>query len=560
MSAPEQAAAPAPEPRIVGVGDNGKPRVRMPAGWQWNNLYRNLDLPGQAGMMFPTTSAKSETRDRDRAVRAARDVDRNHETIRGALDRKATTVVGGSLRVNPMPNWRRLGLTLEQGMGLGQQLADVFAEWATDDRCLCDTEGHYQFGGLMWQGFRTLAGPDAEIAGIIHYEESRREEYNTEWATHVQLVDPDRIGTPPDRIDNDGTIYRGRELDRHGRMTALHIRREHPADSSTDPRAGEYARVERETYWGRPTAFHWFFKRRAGLQRALTSMVASLRHIKMLDRFDDATLQNAIVNGILATSLTTEMTPEQAAAHLAPAYEDDDGDPYSSFDITLKHLGEMELKVGNQRTPILPPNTKLNMQRVADAIPGAEDFRNGFLRAFASALGVSFEQLSLDFSRSNYSSIRASLLEAWRTVMFERNMFTAHVAKLIYSAVIEEAFAIGKVTLPAGAPEFYDARAAYTACTWTGPGMGWVDPKKEAEAAGERKAGLITTLEQEAAAQGGNWRDNIDQQAIERAHAASMGVPYDRAPAAAGTAADDETDDEQDQDAQDERETQEAAA
>src|SRR3546814_17554097 len=107
-------------------------------------------------------------------------------------------------------------------------------------------------------------------------------------------------------------------------------------------------------------------------------------------------------------------------------------------------------------------------------------------------------------------------------------MFVNHVAKLVYSAVLEEAFALGILSAPAGAPDFHEARAAYTACTWTGPGMGWVDPLKEANAAAMRKDSLFSTLEQENAAQGNNWRDTLDQQAIERAHAEELGIDYDR--------------------------------
>lgn len=543
-------------PQIVGYGPGGKPRVRVPGDYVWNAPYRNLDLPGQAGIVLPLTSGKDEARHRDRALRAARDVDRNNEIIRGGLDRKANTVIGAQLRVNPMPNWRRLGQDVRWAMEFSQDAADLFADWANDERCLCDTEGHYQFGGLMWQAFRTLVGPDAEVGGVIHYESERREEYQTRWATHVQLIDPDTISSPTGKVDGKlkpadrpvphaVTLYRGRVLDKHGRMIGFYVRRTHPSDGSADPKDAEHEFVERETYWGRPLGFHWFTKRRAGMQRAMTSLVTSLRHIKMLDRFDDATLQNAVVNGILATFIHTDMKPEEAAAHLAPANEDEDGNPYSDFDVAVGHYEKMDLRVGDQRIPVLPPNAKIEMARMADAIPNADDFRNGFLRAFASALGVSFEQLSLDFSRANYSSIRASLLEAWRQVMVERTMFTNHIAKLIYSAVIEEAFALGLLTVPAGAPDFYEERAAYTACTWTGPGMGWVDPLKEANAANTRRSGLVSTLEQEAGAQGGNWRDNMDQQALEREYADDLGIPYD-VPGTGPDAAADEDPDEAD--------------
>ena len=541
-----------PVPRVVGEDAGGKPRVRVPAGFDYS-LYRNLDLPGQVMKVFPLTSGATEAEFRDRAVRAVRDLDRNNEIIRGGLDRKTNTVVGASLRVNPMPNWRRLGQDAQWAMEFSSLQADVFAEWATDRRCLCDSEGHYQFGGLMWQAFRSLMGADAEVLGIIHYEEDRRERYATKWATHVQLVDPDRLGNPRGQPDS-ATLFKGRELDEHGRMIGVHIRRTHPFDPASSAAESEYDYRERETWWGRPMAFHWFVKRRAAMQRALSNLVTSLRHVKMLDKFDDATLQNAIVNSILATFIQTKMRPDEMAAHLAPAGEDEFGDEYTGFDTKLQAYEEMDLKIGDQRIPVLAPNDEIVMKRTADAVPGAEEFRNGFLRAFASAMGMPFEQLSLDYSRANYSSTRASLIDAWRNVMFERTMFVNHVASLIYDAVIEEAFAIGELVEPPGAPSFLDARGAYTACTWTGPGMGWVDPLKEANAAGVRKGGLFSTLEQENAAQGNNWRDTIDQQAVERRYAEAAGVPYGDAQPSATMAPG-----EEDNDGADAREEQEAS-
>lgn len=543
---------PVPRPELLSVDqETGKPRVRVAAGWDYT-MYRNLNMPNQGAMIFPSTSGRTEAEHRDKAVRALRDLDRNNEIIRGGLDRKSNTVVGANLRVNPMPNWRALGQSPEWAMEMSSRMANVFADWATDERCLCDSEGHYQFGGLMWQAFRSLVGPDAEVCGVIHYEDERRDQYATKWATHVQLIDADRLENPDGKPDS-ATLFKGRELDGHGRMIGLHIRRTHPADgaSRTEDHGHEY--VERETWWGRPTAFHWFFKRRAGMQRALSSLVTSLRHIKMLDKFDDATLQNAVVNGILATFIQTKMRPDEAAAHLAPADEDDE---MSGFQEKLAAYDDMDLRIGDQRIPVLGPNDEIVMKRMADAVPGADEFRNGFLRSFASSLNMPFEQLSLDYTKANYSSIRASGIDAWRNVMVERYLFVRHVATLIYAAVIEEAFAIGELEVPAGTPDFYEARSAWLACSWTGPGMGWVDPLKEAKAANERVGGVVSTLEQENAAQGNNWRDTIDQRAVEQAYARSVGVEA-TVTTEAGSAAE-EAEEEEDPDAADAAETEEA--
>ena len=538
-----------PTATVIGEDAGGKPRLRVQAGFDYT-MYRNLNLPGQVQTIFPLTSGKSEADFRDRAVRAVRDLDRNNEIIRGGLDRKTNTIVGANLRVNPTPQWRALGQTPEWAMEFSSQMAAAFQDWAADDRCLCDSEGHYQFGGLMWQAFRCLAGPDAEVCGVIHYEEERRERYATKWATHVQLVDPDRLGNPDGKSDGN-TLFRGRKLDEHGRMIGLYIRNTHPSDTGRSTEDSRYSYVERETEWGRPMAFHWFFKRRAGMQRAISNLVTSLRHIKMLDKFDDATLQNAVVNGILATFIQTKMRPDEMAAHLAPAGEEDE---YSGFEEKMAAYEEMDLKIGDQRIPVLGPNDEIVMKRLADAIPGAGEFRSSFHRGFASALGMPAEQLSLDYTQANYSSIRASGIDAWRNVMVERHLFVKHVATLIYSAVIEEAIAIGEIELPAGAPDFYEARQAYLSCSWTGPGMGWVDPLKEAKAARERTDGMFSTLEQENAAQGNNWRDTLDQRAVENAYAESVGVSQ----TPPGQPSTDE-EEEQDNDAADAAERKEAS-
>ncbi|MDT7953495.1 MAG: phage portal protein [Acetobacteraceae bacterium] len=50
------------------------------------------------------------------------------------------------------------------------------------------------------------------------------------------------------------------------------------------------------------------------------------------------------------------------------------------------------------------------------------------LRHIASALGTSAEQLSQDWSKTNYSSARAALLESWKTLIRRRMDFATGVA------------------------------------------------------------------------------------------------------------------------------------
>ena len=510
------------EPRLVGYNEQGKPRVRVGANFGLDSFRKLTAAEGQVGIYPRLESAKATvSRGRDKALRLARDAELNSEMVRGGLDRKANMVVGASLRVEPQPDTRWLGLTgtraLDWQIEYMQAATSVFQEWALN-RTLCDAERHYDFGGMMWQLFRTLSGPDAEAAGVIHYDRARADRYGSKWATMVQLIDPDRISNPDGAQDGDN-LHQGRVLDEYGAMTAMHVSVQHPSDLTRGPMRWEL--VPRETGFGRPMGFHWFIKRRAGMQRAITSLSTVINTIYKLDKQGDAALQNQITHSLLAAFVKSTMSPEQVAEHLAPQ---DDNEGLSEYDIKLDAYDKMNLRLGDKRIPVLGPNDELVFEGLQGSAVDFDPFRNAFVREIASAIGISAEQLTLDFTRASYSSIRSSIMEAGREVATSFGMFSRAVPALVYDAVIEEAFALDILKPPPGAPDFYDARGAYTRCSFTGPGMGWIDPLKEIDAAKGRIGAGVKILRDEAAAQGGNWYDNLNQRAVEERTAESLGV------------------------------------
>jgi hypothetical protein len=74
------------------------------------------------------------------------------------------------------------------------------------------------------------------------------------------------------------------------------------------------------------------------------------------------------------------------------------------------------------------------------------------------------------------------LLEAWKTLTRRRDDFSTGFAQPILTAFVEEVHDNEDLPLPAGAPDFVDARAAYSRARWMGPGRGWVDPVAEKKA------------------------------------------------------------------------------
>lgn len=120
---------------------------------------------------------------------------------------------------------------------------------------------------------------------------------------------------------------------------------------------------------------------------------------------------------------------------------------------------------------------------VADR-PGASwsGFVTFVVRAMGAVAGIPYEALLKDFSKTNYSSARAALLEAWRVYMLWRQWQSRAYCQPLFRMVAEEAWLRGYVTLPQGAPGFYEALPLWTAALWVGPGRGYIDPVKEADA------------------------------------------------------------------------------
>lgn len=491
-----------------------------PASWS-GSLYPSLEgLPGQTHFSPPLMSAHDEIEiARPEAVRQARQVERQSEHARGGITRKTNMVVGADLRPQMTPNWRALGQTLDWAEEWAAQAEGLLNAWMLDRRKLCDAEGHYNFGGMMWLAYRNLIGPDGETAGVIHYDMERARAYGTQWGTFVTVLDPQRIMTPP-RFAGDANVVEGRRLDRYGRTVGFYVHNYRPGQETFTDDDFEY--VPRETSFGRPMHWHWFQKHRGAAQRGITALVNTLKRTRMLDQYDSAVLGAAIVQAAMATYVKTQGSAETARENLAPAASS----VPDQFGAKLGFYEKTKLRIGPQRIPVLPQGDEIKIEAAARQATDPAAFRKGYMRELASALNMTGEQLSLDYSDVNYSSARAALIDIWRGVLVERSMFCHAVPSLIVDALIEEAVVKGWLLLPAGAPSFYEAREAYTRCTWTGPGMGWVDPKKEAEAAQIRTnpQAPLSTLADEAQAQGKSIDEIIETRAREQRKLEAAGL------------------------------------
>lgn len=526
--------------------DAGSSTSRELSGW-------NTSLRSPDSEIFPV---------RDKMVARSRDLQRNNGWASGGIDRKADAVVGAEIRLEARPDYEAMGLTAEWADEWSRVVEAKWRSYANDARMLCDVERHYQFGGLTRLAYLHYLSDGDACAALYWIDRGGR------YATSINVIDPDRLSNRDDLPDTD-FLRGGVMLDQWGAAIGYHVRIDHPSDSSQTIRPLRWEVIPRESPTGRPLFVHVFNKRRGQQRRGVALLAPIIKRLKMLDRYDNAELEAALLNAVMAAVITSPYQAEDVKAALAPIDDSDvDASAYSNARMEYREKNKLFLN-GTQISHLFPGE---DMKFLAAERPSSQfaAFESAVLRSVAAALGLSYEQLSQDWANINYSSARTLLNEIWRGFLVDRHLFTQAFCTPIYSAWLEEAVLRGEVAIPGGPMNFYKFRAELTQAKWIGPGRGTIDPLKEAKAGEIGLATGQTNLQVEAAEQGRDWRDVLYQRSREIKFAEKLGItnpasstsqsparPADQADNESDEAEDDPNDDPSDDEADDEKDPSE---
>ncbi|WP_187371564.1 phage portal protein [Methylobacterium oryzihabitans] len=463
--------------------------------------------------------------ERDTLVARVHDLARNDGWASGGITRQVDAIIGAGWRLSAKPNARSLGLRTATGAidydaadEFGSDIEAAWRDYVEDPDCWCDVGRRFTMGGLLALAFRHRIMDGEALAALLWRPRGGP------FATAVQIIDPDRLSNPSNGFEQK-YLRQGVELDGDFAPVAYHIRVSHPGDLylGTDP--WRWERVPRETSFGRRVMVHAYEPERADQIRGTPLLAPVIKKLKMLGRYDEAELQAAVLNAILAAFIESPYDHDQVASLMS------DGDAAEELSAYQRmRLGFHEaapLKLGGVKLNFLSPGEKVSLTNPNHPNQVFEHFTRASLRNVASAMGMTYEQLSMDWGQVNYSSARAALLEVWRGFTARKEHFAAQFMQPIYAAWLEEALDRGIVRAPKGAPPFRAKKAAYCAAKWIGPARGWVDPLKEASAAIERLDAGMSTREREAAEQGSDWQEDAQQQARERRYLQALGIDPD---------------------------------
>lgn len=251
-------------------------------------------------------------------------------------------------------------------------------------------------------------------------------------------------------------IVQGIEFTPFGKRVAYHLYRNHPGKTFSGLDS-DTTRVPAED------VLHMFKPLRPGQDRGVPWLAPVLVRMYELDQFTDATAVRQKVAAMFSFFVTRPNADE--AGLPIPAESTDDQSALAK----LEPGGGQVLLPGEAIEFTDPPS-----------IGSYEEFLRNELRAIAAGLGITYEQLTGDLTKVNYSSIRQGVLEfRRRCVQFQHRVLVFQFCRPIFQRWLREAVISGALDLPG----YADNPAPYEAVKWIPPGWDWVDPLKDINAA-----------------------------------------------------------------------------
>lgn len=468
------------------VGEGYRPNTGASLGNPAMTSWRPQPGSADADMLLDLTEL----------VPRSRDLDRNNGIARGILTTKVDNVVGTGLRLAARPDYRALGWTAQQASEWSRNVESKWKAWWWSTACHAgDTLTGDQ---LTQQIFRSQLLNGAALALPLWIPDR-----GDGFATKLQTVESDRLRTPYGMADT-ATMRNGIQFDDYGAPIGYWILKIHPGDVYRFmyiARPEDFEFIPRYTDFGRKRVLHIFASERSGQTTGKPLFSSILNLFKQVDRYTEAELAAAVANSMIAMTIETPLE-EASILELFNGDHDQYLAARRQSAVAMSSGKVMPLFPGDKMSPFIPgrPATEF----------GA--FTENIYRIIGCGTDLPYEWVTRNWTQSNYSSQRAALLEVWRAFTRERDNLGTQWMDPCYQLFMEEQVDAGNID----APGFYDNKLAYLRCRWIGPGRGWVDPTKEAQAAQLRMQIQVSTLEDECAEQGKDWRDVYDQLAVEQ--------------------------------------------
>ena len=398
----------------------------------------------------------------------------------GVVDTIVSSVVGQGIQTQS---------ALPAADDLNQRRDDLFEEWGK----VCDINGV-----LDWHSIQSIIQREIVEAGeiLVHLVSVSEVDRGIKRPVPlaIELIEADRLAVERSTLkipQGENRIIRGVEVDDLGKPVAYHVHKNHPSDFHT---ARDIVRL--------PAAnvLHLFRKDRVGQTRGISWFAPVVNWLRDLGVY----VENEMVASAIASCYTAAIKSKSPISMLNEGLGEDSSDENSNaYDYMqpgmIMHLApDEDITFGNTGRP----NSD------------AEVWINTILRGIAVGTGLSFETVSRDYSKTNYSSNRASQLEDRRRFRSWQLYLQHNLCDPVWHRFCEAASIVGHPDFPSLTELLVNKSLVphqHLATGWE-----WVDPQKEGSASIDAINNNLSTLQYELGKKGQNWRKVLKQREAEK--------------------------------------------
>ena len=383
----------------------------------------------------------------------SRSIDRDNFFATSILDRLEENVLGDALNIQVESNNKRWN----------DQAEKLWSEWWEDQP---EVRGTFAGGELEKIIFRSKK-VDGDVLIILRKDGK------------IQLVEADRIESPANKTSDDNVIN-GVHVNNDGKILGYYV------TNAPDDKKDWKGRTE-HSYIKAEFAIFLAERHRFTMTRGLPVFT---RNSDLFDNIDEF-LEASIIQQKISASHCVFIERKGGL----------DGLDGVTTEIDSEGKEQQQQTVEPGMVLYGEPGESAKMLGASQTGQQFGPFMTQMLRFAGLIYGLPLEILSLDFSKTNYSSARASLLIAHKSFKKQHRTFIKETISPIARWKIRQWIREGKLA---------DTRADYK-ITATPPKMISVDPLKETKADIERIGAGLTTMRDVCASNGTDWRSTIKQ-------------------------------------------------
>ena len=361
----------------------------------------------------------------------------------------------------------------------------IWRRWSETTKC--DFDGKLNFFGIQSLAMKTIV----ESGEVLIIRRTPPKGSNLPVPVQIRVAEPDLIDTSRNMIaENGNRVIGGIETDEYGRRVAYWLFPRHPGSRLWGSSVTS-VRIESDDI------IHVYEVDRPGQSRGIPWLSTIIPTIKDLDDFEDA-----------------ELMKQKIAACFGAFVEDIDGESNSLGIVGGENNMVESLEPGT--VSYLSPGQSVKFATPPTVVQS--NFTDGKLRKIASGIGVTYEDLTGDYSKVNFSSARMARIAHYAEVHNWRwNMIIPQLCDRVWDWVMDMAVDLALIQKNEGAK-------------WSPPPMPMLDPDKEGIAYTRLIRSGAKTLFQTIREMGDDPMEHLDEIAEVNAELDRRGITLDSDP------------------------------